>query len=114
MAKSNHSTVLPIAAPVTALRRSTGSVCLTRTASSLDRMALLLGVELGVRTIGDEHVTRRVADGQRRTRLLHDGLRSDPACPENGHLARCESHWIAEVGGVEVFDAEHRRVPDMY
>ena len=50
-------------------------------------MALLLGVEFGVRSVGDEHVAGRVEDRQRRLGLDGDRLWRHAACPEHRHLA---------------------------
>src|ERR1700687_1441600 len=115
MAKSNHSTAVPTAAPRTALRTAAGSALPSRasSASELIRMALVLGVKVGVRSIGDEHVAGRAEDCQRRAGLECDGLRCHPACPEDWHLARREPHGFAEVRGAKGGDRERRQVSDV-
>ena len=74
-------------------------------------MALLLAVEFGVRSIGDEHVAGRVEDGQRRLGLDDDRLRRHPACPEHGHLAFRDANRIAEVRRAQIGDAQRCRDP---
>ncbi len=67
--------------------------------------------ELAVPQIGDQHVTRRVTDGQRRTGLHDCGLRSDTARPENRDLSGADGHRVAVVGRGQIGDAQRRGIP---
>src|ERR1700742_782133 len=114
MAKSNHSTVFPIDAPRTALRTTEGSVTPRRPGVSWIVMALLLAVKVDVGSIRDEHVARRVEDRQRRPRLERDYLCRDAARPEDGDLVWGQPDRIAEVGCIQVNDAEFGWISGMH
>ena len=68
---------------------------------------LLLTVEIGVWSVGDEHVTGRVEDRQLRAGLRCDDLRRDPAGPEHRHLADAELYRV--TGGNPFYVTETLR-----
>lgn len=69
--------------------------------------------EAGVWDVRDEHVARRVGDHEFRLDRHGDGLRGDAARPENGHLAGTDLGGFAEVGLVDVMDADGFGVADV-
>ncbi len=63
-------------------------------------------LQLGVQTVGDEHVAGGVGDHEGGAAGLGDGLGGDAAAPEDGDFAGADVHGFAPVGLVDIRDAD--------